>query len=55
MVLRNNLQAFVVQDLDHWSNSLLPKLWRRYTSKRAIAEKEGAVIAFCSVLSAYWA
>jgi len=45
-----NIQAFVVQDLDYWSNSLLPELGCWYTSKRAITKKERAIIAFCSVM-----
>jgi hypothetical protein len=45
---QGNIQAFVVQDLDHWSDSLLAKLWCWNTSKGAIAEEECAIIAFCS-------
>jgi len=48
-----NIQALVVQDLDHWPNALLPKLRCGHTSKRAITKEERAIIAFCSTLLVY--
>jgi hypothetical protein len=44
-----NIQAFVVDDFNNRSQSLLSKLWSGNTSQGAIAEKDVAVVGFCEL------
>lgn len=47
------LQAFVVDHFDDRSNSFLPKFWCSNSSQRSIAEKECAIVTFCSASSEF--